>query len=241
MNHYQTLQVSPQASIKEIKLAYRKLAKLYHPDTNAAVKKSSAQAVSPSNDKIITINAAYEILSNPQSRRQYDQLLQLGTTYESLCERQARTAKASQAYSRNRRRPDSRRQTLSYQEWIQVVYIPSDHSIQDIIQPLDIEIENLSADPFDDELLADFQIYLEDCRHHLQLAKQRFAIYPNPPQLANVAVNFYYCLNHIEDGIKELEYFALNYDEHYIHTGQELFRIASGLRSEAENSVSSVF
>lgn len=240
MNYYRTLQISAQASTKEIKLAYRKLAKLYHPDTKASADKPSAQASSPSNEEIITINAAYEILSNPQSRRQYDQSLQLGTTYESLCDRQTRTARASKAYS-SRRRQENKRQTLSYQEWIQVVYLPSDRSIQDIIQPLDIEIENLSADPFDDELLADFQLYLEDCRHHLQLAKQRFAIYPNPPQLANVAANFYYCLNHLEDGIKELEYFVFNYDEHYLHTGQELFRIASGLRSEAENSVSSVF
>lgn len=240
MNYYRTLQISAQASTKEIKLAYRKLAKLYHPDTKATADKSSAQVAAPSNEEIITINAAYEILSNPQSRRQYDQSLQLGTTYESLCERQARTAKASQAYS-SRRRQESKRQTLSYQEWIQVVYLPSDRSIQEIIQPLEIEIENLSADPFDDELLGDFQIYLEDCCHHLQLAKQRFAIYPNPPQLANVAANFYYCLNHLEDGIKELEYFVLNYDEHYLHTGQELFRIASGLRYEAESSVSSVF
>ena len=148
MNYYRTLQVSDQASTKEIKLAYRKLAKLYHPDTKASANKSSAQVSSPSNEEIITLNAAYEILSNPQSRRQYDQSLQLGTTYDSLCERQARTAKASQAYS-SRRRQESKRQTLSYQEWIQVVYIPSDRSIQEIIQPLDIEIDNLSADPFD--------------------------------------------------------------------------------------------
>lgn len=239
MNYYQTLQVSAQASTKEIKLAYRKLAKIYHPDTKACASKSSAQVSSPNNEEIITINAAYEILSNPQSRRQYDQSLQFGTAYESLCERQTRTAKASQGYN-SRRRQESRRQTLSYQEWIQVVYLPSDRSIQEIIQPLDIEIDNLSADPFDDELLGDFQAYLEDCRHHLQLAKQRFAIYPNPPQLANVAANFYYCLNHLEDGIKDLECFVFNYDEHYLHTGQELFRIASHLICEAENNVNSV-
>ena len=108
---------------------------------------------------------------------------------------------------------------------------------QKIIDPLEIEIENLSGDPFDDELLGDFQAYLEDCRHYLQLAQQKFAAYPNPAQLARVAANLYYCLDRIEDGIKELEYFVLNYDEYYLHTGQEILRIAERLRCEAEEEL----
>ena len=93
MNHYQTLQLNTQATAQEIKQAYRKLAKLFHPDTKAA---------STNDQEIIKINAAYEILSNPQSRRRYDQQLKLGVRYESLSDRQKRTAQASQEYSRRR-------------------------------------------------------------------------------------------------------------------------------------------
>lgn len=226
MNHYQILQVNTQATAQEIKQAYRKLAKLFHPDTKAA---------STNDQEIIKINAAYEILSNPQTRRRYDQQLTLGVSYESLSNRQKRTAQASQEYSR--RRQAKKRQEISYQQWLQAVYLASDRYIQKIINPLEIEIDNLSADPFDDELLADFQAYLENCRHYLQLAQQKFAAYPNPAQLARVAVNLYYCLNQIEDGIKELQYFVFNYDEHYLHTGQEIFRIADRLRCEAEDEI----
>ena len=226
MNHYQVLQINSQASSQEIKQAYRRLAKVYHPDTKAA---------ETNGEEIVRINAAYEILSNPRSRRSYDRELQLGSDYQFLSNRQKRTAEASQAHQR--RRQGRKRQEISYQQWLQAVYLSCDRYIQKIINPLELEIENLSADPFDDELLGDFQAYLEDCHHYLQLAQQKFAAYPNPAQLARVAANLYYCLNQIEDGIKELEYFVLNYDEYYLHTGQEILRIADRLRSEAEDEI----
>jgi molecular chaperone DnaJ len=226
VNYYQTLQIHNRATAKEIKQAYRKLAKQYHPDTKAAETNS---------EEIIKINAAYEILSNPQSRRRYDRELQTGDSYELFSYRQERTAKASQEYTRSRQARKARE--IDSQQWLETVYLSSDRYIQKIINSLGSEIDNLSADPFDDELLGDFQAYLEECRHYLQLAQQRFAAYPNPPQLARVAANLYYCLNQIEDGIKELEYFQFHYDESYLHTGQEFFRIAEGLRCEAEDDV----
>lgn len=61
---YETLGVSKEASSEEIKKAYRRLARKYHPDIN---KEAGAE------DKFKEINAAYEILSDEQKRRQYDQ------------------------------------------------------------------------------------------------------------------------------------------------------------------------
>ena len=61
---YETLEVNENAAADEIKKAYRKLARKYHPDVN---KDPSAE------DKFKEINAAYEVLSNPEKKQQYDQ------------------------------------------------------------------------------------------------------------------------------------------------------------------------
>ncbi len=61
---YETLEVSPNANESEIKKAYRKLARKYHPDVN---KEVSAE------EKFKEINAAYEVLSDKEKKAQYDQ------------------------------------------------------------------------------------------------------------------------------------------------------------------------
>ncbi len=61
---YQTLDVSENANQDEIKKSYRRLARKYHPDLN---KTKEAE------EKFKEINAAYEILSDEDKRRQYDQ------------------------------------------------------------------------------------------------------------------------------------------------------------------------
>ena len=61
---YETLEINENASADEIKKAYRKLARKYHPDVNKDPK---------AEEKFKEINAAYEVLSDPQKKQQYDQ------------------------------------------------------------------------------------------------------------------------------------------------------------------------
>ncbi|TRT82937.1 MAG: molecular chaperone DnaJ, partial [Microcystis aeruginosa Ma_AC_P_19900807_S299] len=61
---------------------------------------------------------------------------------------------------------------------------------------------------------------------------------PNPAKMAKVAASLYYCLNHLTDGLEELETFTLNYDDHSLHTGQEMFRMAQRLQVEAKQIAS---
>ena len=63
-NFYEMLGVSKEASQDEIKKAYRKLAMKYHPDRNSG--DATAEA------KFKEVNEAYEVLSDPQRRQQYD-------------------------------------------------------------------------------------------------------------------------------------------------------------------------
>lgn len=65
-DYYDILGLSETASDQEIKKAYRRLAKKYHPDSNPNNKMAE--------EKFKEVSEAHEILSNPEKRKQYDQL-----------------------------------------------------------------------------------------------------------------------------------------------------------------------
>src|SRR5205807_8276982 len=65
-DYYSTLGVAKTATEKEIKQAYRKLARKHHPDVNPGEKSAES--------KFKEINEAYEVLGDPEKRRKYDEL-----------------------------------------------------------------------------------------------------------------------------------------------------------------------
>jgi len=71
-DHYKVLGVTPSQKTSDIKLAYYKLAKLYHPDTTNLPGAQAAR-------KFAAIGKAWEVLSNELTRQKYDMELR-GTT-----------------------------------------------------------------------------------------------------------------------------------------------------------------
>src|SRR5918999_2812902 len=65
-DYYATLGVTKTATDKELKQAYRKLARKYHPDVNPNDKAAEA--------RFKEINEAYEVLGDPDKRKKYDEL-----------------------------------------------------------------------------------------------------------------------------------------------------------------------
>ena len=65
-DYYATLGVTKTASDKDIKQAFRKLARKHHPDVNPGDKGAEA--------KFKEVNEANEVLSDPEKRKKYDEL-----------------------------------------------------------------------------------------------------------------------------------------------------------------------
>lgn len=73
-DHYKTLELPVQASPQEIKNAYRRLARLYHPDKHEDAHKATAY--------FQDIQEAYAVLSDPSRRRVYDKELRHAGQYQ---------------------------------------------------------------------------------------------------------------------------------------------------------------
>jgi curved DNA-binding protein CbpA len=100
MNYYAIFGVSQYAKYREIKAAYRRLALKYHPDRNSS-------PVSENSIKII--NAAFEVLSDKDKRRQYDE-------------------KLFNSFMLHRKKEDTKSQTSSSYPTSSTAYSYSDHN-----------------------------------------------------------------------------------------------------------------
>lgn len=86
IDYYKVLEIDKKASETDIKKAYRKLARKYHPDLNPNDKQAEL--------KFKELNEANEVLSNPENRKKYDQYgenWEHGAEYEKAKQQQTQT------------------------------------------------------------------------------------------------------------------------------------------------------
>jgi curved DNA-binding protein CbpA len=89
--YYDLLEVSPHASARVIRAAYRCLAQAHHPDKNPGKIAAS--------EHLARLNGAYQVLSDPLSRQLYDQRMGMSSAVSDRRGRPAVAAKSDSAQS----------------------------------------------------------------------------------------------------------------------------------------------
>ena len=205
---YRVLGVAPGASAAEIKSAYRALVKQHHPDT------AEAGGVDP--ERILAINAAWEVLGDAEARQRFD---------AGRGQRAARGTASAHAASPSRRR--SATADADLEQWLLQVYGPMDRLLGQVLDPFAAQLKALSADPYDDTLMDDFCAYLERSQQKLEKAEALYRSMVCPNTAQGFGLSVYHLLAEVQDAVVELERYTAGYVDDYLRDGREMLREAS--------------
>jgi len=209
---YQVLGVEPSATAAEIKAAYRALVKRHHPDAGGDA------------ERILALNAAWEVLGDRQQRSRFDG---------------ARQAPASDPTSGGRRGPGSPHRRSVKQDgdlisWLQLVYAPIDRLLGQVINAFPAQLRSLAADPYDDELMECFCTFLSQSQARLEKVEQLYRSRACPGSARGFGLSLYHCLSQVQDALGELERYTMGYVDSYLHDGREMLREAKQRRSRLQ-------
>ena len=224
---YQILGVTVQASPAELKTAYRNLVKKHHPDAGGDEK------------TILELNAAWEVLGDPEYRLEYDRTTnQEHSLADEATQRGARNAHASAAARAAKDQSSKEDDALAL--WLLTVYLPIDRLLAQVINPFSTQLRALSADPYDDFLMESFCVYLEKSRNRLDKVNNLYHSIAIPQSAQAFGLSLYHCLSKVEDAIAEFERYTMGYVDDYLHDGREMLREAKQLRSRLQKARSRI-
>ncbi len=225
INHYEILGLAPDVSAAEIKRAYRNLVKNVHPDLSLS-KKPDTQVVTET-EHMMSINEAYETLMDTDKRAHYDSVV-----IRSRPRTQMRMPTHFQ---------DSLDEEKARERYLKQVFLPLRRSIESILSKYKQRLSALSQDIYDDQLLEEFSLYVEEIEQTLRKASDEFTANPPPLTLKPSLQWMRHSIAQAADGLEELQYFCQNYDYDHLAMADNLFKIArEHLRSALESSKSVV-
>ena len=212
-NLYEELGLKKNATKSEIKSSYRSLVKKHHPD--AGGKK----------ERFLAIQNAWETLNDPVKKEQYDiKISSCSSSFDALNE--------NWEDNFNSKKYDSSIKDKEVQTWIKEVYTPINKLISQIIKPLNNEIKELSADPYDDQLMENFCNYISLSQKKIEKVDKIFNKKLVPKPVSALGLDLYHCFSQVKDALLEFDRYTQGYVDDYLFDGKEMIKEAKRIQSK---------
>lgn len=210
--YYQVLGLQPDASNLEIKHAYRRLVKTYHPDV---AQKLTARQKQDAHQKTTRLNEAYETLKDKGKRAAYDSLIGANN-------------RSSQPTSILPQDNEELRE-----KYLKQTFYPVRKKISHVLSRYKKQMSDLSEDIFDQDLINQMENYGNEIEQVLSNASQALSRCKAPQSLSAAELWLRYAIAQAVDGLEEVRYFCRNYNYDHLNTAANLFRESGKLSRQA--------
>jgi len=212
-NFYEELGIKKNATKHEIQSAYRSLVKKHHPDAGGE------------KERFLAIQIAWETLKDTIKKEKYDRkIFSSSTSFNSLNENWEEKF--------NAKKHNSSIKDKEVETWIQEIYTPINRLISQIIKPLNNEIKELSADPYDDQLMENFCSYISLSQKKIEKADKIYNKKLVPNSISSLGLNLYHCFSQVKDALSELDRYTQGYVDDYLFDGKEMIKEAKRIQSK---------
>jgi molecular chaperone DnaJ len=212
-NFYKELGLEKNATKSEIKSSYRSLVKQHHPDAGGE------------KERFLAIQNAWETLNDPIKKEQYDRnFFSSNSSFDSL--------KENWEEKLNSKKYNSSNKDKEVETWIKEIYTPINRLISQIIKPLNNEIKELSADPYDDQLMENFCSYISLSQKKIEKVEKIYNKKLVPKSISNLGLDLYHCFSQVKDALSELDRYTQGYVDNYLFDGKEMIKEAKIIQSK---------
>jgi len=212
-NLYEELGLKNNATKSEIKSSYRSLVKQHHPDKGGE------------KDRFIAIQNAWETLNDPIKKEQYDRnLISSSSSFDSL--------NNNWEEKLNSKKYNSSIKDKEVETWIKEIYAPINRLISQIIKPLNKEIKELSADPYDDQLMKNFCSYISLSQKKIEKVEKIYNRKLVPRSISALGLDLYHCFSQVKDALSEFDRYTQGYVDDYLFDGKQMIKEAKRIQSK---------
>ena len=212
-NFYEELGIKKNATKHEIQSAYRSLVKKHHPDAGGE------------KERFLAIQIAWETLKDTIKKEKYDRkFFSSSTSFNSLNENWEEKF--------NSKKHNSSIKDKEVETWIQEIYTPINRLISQIIKPLNNEIKELSADPYDDQLMENFCSYISISQKKIEKVGKIYNQKLVPQSISALGLDLYHCFSQVKDALSELDRYTQGYVDDYLFDGKEMIKEAKRIQSK---------